>query len=56
MEAFRGQKDMSTWVIEVTEFDSEVKCDLRDCLEAAMVSEATKMAVKRQYGHRYQDN
>ena len=46
MEAFRGQKDMSTWVIEVTEFDSEVKCDLRGCLEAAMASEATKMAVR----------
>ena len=46
MEAFKGQKDMSTWVIEATEFDSEVKCDLRGRLEAAMATEATKMAVK----------
>ena len=46
MEAFRGQGSMATWVIEVTEFNSEVRCDLRGCLEAAMASEATKMAVR----------
>ena len=45
LEAFRGQISMATWVIEVTEFDYEVRCDLRGCLEAAMASEATKMAV-----------
>ena len=37
---------MATWVIEVTEFNSEARCDLRGCLEAAMASEATKMAIK----------
>ena len=29
IEAFRDQKDMSTQVIEVTEFKSEVRFDLR---------------------------
>ena len=37
---------MVSYVIEVTEFDYEARCDLRGCLEAAMASEATKMAVK----------
>ena len=37
---------MATWVIEVTEFNSEARCDLRGCLEAAMDSEATKMAIR----------
>ena len=37
---------MATLVIEVTEFNFEVKCDLRGCLEAAMASEAAKMAVR----------
>ena len=37
---------METWVIEVTEFNSEVRCHLRGRLEAAMASEATKMAVR----------
>ena len=36
---------MGSWVIEVTEFDFEVRSDLQGCLEAAMASEATKMAV-----------
>ena len=36
---------MVTWVIEVTEFNSEAICDLRGRLETAMASEATKMAV-----------
>ena len=45
MEAFRGHGSMVTWVIEVTEFDYEVKCDLQGCLEAAMASEATKITV-----------
>ena len=43
---FRGQGGMVTQVIEVTEFNSEVRCDLRGRLEAAMASEATKMAVR----------
>ena len=34
MEAFRSQKDMATYVIEVTEFNSKDICDLRGCLEA----------------------
>ena len=46
LEAVRGQRDMGTQVIEVTEFDSQVRCDLRGRLEAAMASEATKMAVR----------
>ena len=37
---------MATWAIEDTEFDYEVRCDLRGCLEAAMASEASKMAVR----------
>ena len=37
---------MATWVIEVTEFNSEARCDLRGHLEAAMASEATKMAIR----------
>ena len=37
---------MGTQVIEVTEFISEVRCDLRGRLEAAMASKAIKMAVK----------
>ena len=32
--------------MEVTDFKSEVEIDLRGCLEAAMASEATKMAVR----------
>ena len=31
---------MKTYVIEVTELNFEVRCDLRGCLEAAMASEA----------------
>ena len=46
MGVFRGQEGIVTWVIEVTEFNSEVICDLRGRLEAAMASEATKMAVR----------
>ena len=38
---------MATLVIEVDEFKSEVICDLRGHLEATTVSEATKMAVRR---------
>ena len=37
---------MATWVIEVTEFNYEARCDLRGCLEATMASEATKIAVR----------
>ena len=42
MAVLRGQRGMGTWVIEVTEFDYEVRCDLRGCLEAAMAPEASK--------------
>ena len=41
----RGNMHMDTRVVEVTEFNSEVRCDLRGRLEATMASEATKMAV-----------
>ena len=34
MEAFRSQKHMATYVIEVTEFYSEVICDLRGHIKA----------------------
>ena len=34
MKAFRSQKDVATYVIEVTEFNSEDICDLRGHLEA----------------------
>ena len=40
MEAFGSQRDMGTYVIEVTELNFEVRCDLRGHLEAAMASEA----------------
>ena len=33
-------------VIEVTEPNSEARCDLRGCLEAAMASEVHNMAVR----------
>ena len=36
---------MVTLVIEVTEFNSKAMCDVRGCLEPAMVSDATKIAV-----------
>ena len=44
--AIRGQESMVTYAIEVTEFNSEVRCYLPGCLEAAMASEVTKMAVR----------
>ena len=40
IDRHRGQRDMGTCVIEVTELDFEVRCDLRGCLEAAMALEA----------------
>ena len=43
--AVKGKMHMGTKVVEVTEFNSEVRCDLRGCFEAAMASEAIKMAV-----------
>ena len=43
--AVRGNMHMDIRVVEVTEFNSEVRCDLRGHLELAMASEATKMAV-----------
>ena len=46
MGVFRGQEGIVTWVIEVTEFNSEVICDLVGRLEAIMASEAIKMAVR----------
>ena len=46
MAVLRGQRGMETWDIEVTEFNYEVRCDLRGCLEATMASGATKMAVR----------
>ena len=36
---YRGFTDMLTWVIEIIELNSGVRCFLRDCLDAAMASE-----------------
>ena len=44
--AIRGQESMVTYAIEVTEFNSEVRCYLPGCLEAAMASEVTKIDVR----------
>ena len=44
--AVRGNMHMYAMVVEVIEFNSEVRCDLRGRLEAAMASEAIKMAVR----------
>ena len=44
--AVRGNMHMDTRVVEVTEFNSEVVCDLQGRLEAAMATEATKMAFR----------
>ena len=43
--AFRGQRGTGTWVIKAIEFKYEVRSDLGGHMEAAMTSEATKMAV-----------
>ena len=40
-----GNMHMDTRVIKVADFKSEVKFDLLGCLEAAVTSEATLMAV-----------
>ena len=40
--AVRGNMHIDTKVVEVTEFNSEVRCDLRGRLEAAMASEGIK--------------
>ena len=37
---------MDTRVVEVIEFNSEIRCDLQGLLEAAMASEAIKMSVR----------
>ena len=44
-EHYGGQRGTGTWVIEATEFKSEVRSDLGGHMEAAMASEASKMAV-----------
>ena len=44
--AVRGNMHMDIKVVEVTEFNSEVRCDLRGHLEATVASEATEMAVR----------
>ena len=44
--AVGGNMHTDTRVVEVTEFNAEVRCDLRGHLEAAMASGATKMAVR----------
>ena len=43
---FRGHESMVTQVIKVTDFNSEVISNLRGHLEAAMASEAIKVAVR----------
>ena len=44
--AVRGNMHMDTRVVEVTEFNSEVRCDLRGCMQAVETSEVIKMAVR----------
>ena len=44
-QPYRGWRSTGTWVIEATEFKSEVRSDLGGHMEAAMASEASKMAV-----------
>ena len=44
-EHYRGQRSTGTWVIEATEFKSEVRSDLGGHMEATMALEASKMVV-----------
>ena len=44
--ATRGNLDMDTRVIEVTEFNSQVRLDLTGHLEATRASEAMKLAFR----------
>ena len=41
IEDFRAQRDMETYVIEVTEFKFDIRCGLGGCFEATMASEVT---------------
>jgi len=43
----RGNMHTDARVVEVTEFNSEFRCDLRGHLEATMASEATKIMAVR---------
>ena len=43
-EAFSNKVTMTRYVIEVTDFKSEVRFDLRGCLEAVVASEAARRA------------
>ena len=45
IQPYRGWRSTGTWVIEATEFKSEVRSDLGGHMEAAMASEASKMTV-----------
>ena len=45
IQPFRGQRSAGTQVIQATESKYEVRSDLGGHMEAAMTSEATKMAV-----------
>ena len=40
-------KDKATYVIEVTDFNSEVRIDLQGCLEAVVTSESAKRAYNK---------
>ena len=44
--AVRGNMHMDTRIVEVTEFDAEVRSDLQGCLVTAMALEVIKMAVR----------
>ena len=50
----RGHRDMGTQVIEVTEFNSEVGCDLRGRLKAAMALRGHNNDCLKQYSNGYQ--
>ena len=45
IEAFTGQKSIVAYIIEVTEFNFDIRIDLRGHMEANIVSEATIMAI-----------
>ena len=48
---YTGQRNMGTWVIKVTDFNSEARYDLRGHLEASMAPEATKIMAGRDNVH-----
>ena len=46
MDVIKGQENMDSYVIEVTELISDTRCDLWGNLEATTAFEANKMSVR----------